>query len=80
MIAAHIAGMKKFVPTARKMASPTTKVVAVVEQALTTRRPKARYVVALLPKVQAAVVPNLPAALRDRIMTMLVGLPRHRRG
>ena len=80
LYAAHIAGMKKFVPTARKMASPTTKVVAVVEQALTTRRPKARYVVALLPKVQAAVVPNLPTALRDRIMTMLVGLPRRPRG
>jgi len=80
LYAAHIAGMKKFVPTARKMASPTTKVVAVVEQALTVRRPKPRYVVALLPKVQAAVVPNLPTALRDRIMTMLVGLPRRPRG
>jgi hypothetical protein len=80
LYAAHIAGMKKFVPTARKMASPTTKVVAVVEQALTARRPKARYVVALLPKVQAAVVPNLPTALRDRVMTMLVGLPRRPRG
>jgi NAD(P)-dependent dehydrogenase (short-subunit alcohol dehydrogenase family) len=80
LYASHIAGMKKFVPTARKMASPTTKVVAVVEEALTTRRPKARYVVALLPKVQAAVVPKLPTALRDRVMTMLVGLPRRPRG
>jgi hypothetical protein len=26
------------------------------------------------------VVPNLPTALRDRIMTMLVGLPRRPRG
>ncbi len=80
LYAKHLAGMKKFVPTARKMASPTTKVVAVVEEALTARRPRARYVVALLPKVQAAVVPNLPTALRDRIMTMLVGLPRRPRG
>ena len=80
LYAKHIAGMKKFVPTARKMASPTTKVVAVVEEALTARRPKARYVVAFLPKVQAAVVPNLPTALRDRVMTMLVGLPRRPRG
>jgi NAD(P)-dependent dehydrogenase (short-subunit alcohol dehydrogenase family) len=80
LYARHIAGMKKFVPTARKMASPTTKVVAVVEEALTARRPRARYVVALLPKLQAAVVPNLPTALRDRIMTMLVGLPRRPRG
>jgi NAD(P)-dependent dehydrogenase (short-subunit alcohol dehydrogenase family) len=80
LYAKHIAGMKKFVPTVRKMASPTSKVVAVVEEALTARRPKARYVVAFLPKVQAAVVPNLPTALRDRVMTMLVGLPRRPRG
>ncbi len=80
LYAKHLAGMKKFVPTARKMASPTTKVVAVVEEALTARRPKARYVVALLPKVQAAVVPKLPTALRDRVMMMLVGLPRRPRG
>jgi NAD(P)-dependent dehydrogenase (short-subunit alcohol dehydrogenase family) len=80
LYAKHIAGMKKFVPTVRKMASPTSKVVAVVEEALTARRPKARYVVALLPKVQAAVVPNLPTALRDRVMTILVGLPRRPRG
>lgn len=80
LYAKHIAGMKKFVPTARKMASPTSKVVRVVEEALTARRPKARYVVALLPKIQTAVVPNMPAALRDRVMTMLVGLPRRPRG
>ena len=47
LYAKHIAGMKKFVPTARKLASPTDKVVAVVEEALTARRPRARYVVAL---------------------------------
>lgn len=80
LYARHIAGMKKFVPTARKMASPTSKVVRVVEEALTARRPRARYVVALLPKIQTAVVPKLPAALRDRVMTMLVGLPRRPRG
>ncbi|OBK76457.1 SDR family NAD(P)-dependent oxidoreductase [Mycobacterium sp. 1274761.0] len=75
----HIAGMKKFVPTARRMASPTKKVVAVVEKALTTRKPKARYVVALLPKIQAALVPNLPVAVRDRVLGMLAGLPRRPR-
>ncbi len=62
LYAKHIAGMKKFVPTARKLASPTNKVVAVVEEALTARRPRARYVVALLPKLQTALVTNMPAA------------------
>jgi hypothetical protein len=72
--------MKKFVPRARKMASPTAKVVAVVEEALAARRPRARYVVALLPKLQTVLVTNMPAALRDRLMTMLVGLPHRPRG
>ena len=73
-------GMKKFVPTSRKLMSPTNKVVAVVEEALTARRPRARYVVALLPKLQTALVTNMPAALRDRVMTVMVGLPRRPRG
>ena len=79
LYAKHIVGMKKFVPRARKMASPTKKVVAVVEEALTARRPRARYVVALLPKVQTVLVTNMPVALRDRLMTMMVGLPRRPR-
>ncbi len=76
LYAKHIVGMKKFVPRARKLASPTNKVVAVVEEALTARRPKARYVVGLLPKLQTALVTNMPAALRDRLMGFMVGLPR----
>jgi NAD(P)-dependent dehydrogenase (short-subunit alcohol dehydrogenase family) len=80
LYARHIAGMKKFVPTARKLASPTNKVVSVVEEALTARRPRARYVVALLPKLQTALVTNMPAALRDRVMSIMVGLPRRPRG
>jgi len=79
LYAKHIAGMKKFVPRARKIASPTDKVVAVVEEALTARRPKARYVVALLPKIQIMLVTNMPAALRDRLMGFMVGLPRRPR-
>jgi NAD(P)-dependent dehydrogenase (short-subunit alcohol dehydrogenase family) len=79
LYAKHILGMKKFVPRARKMASPTDKVVAVVVEALTARRPKARYVVALLPKIQTVLVTKMPAALRDRLMGSIVGLPRRPR-
>ncbi len=79
LYAKHIVGMKKFVPRARGMASPTSKVVAVVVEALTARRPRARYVVALLPKIQTAVVPLIPTALRDRLMAVLVGIPRRPR-
>lgn len=80
LYAKHVAGMKKFVPRARKMASPTAKVVAVVEEALTARKPRARYVVALVPKLQTVLVTNLPTALRDRLMAMMIGLPRRPRG
>jgi NAD(P)-dependent dehydrogenase (short-subunit alcohol dehydrogenase family) len=80
LYAKHIAGMKKFVPRARKMASPTNKVVAVVVEALTARRPRARYVVALLPKLQTVLVTNMPTPLRDRLMAVVGGLPRRSRG
>jgi NAD(P)-dependent dehydrogenase (short-subunit alcohol dehydrogenase family) len=76
----HITGMKKFVSLSKKMAVPTDRVVAVVDEALTTRRPRARYVVGLMPKVQAAVVTNVPTPLRDRMLSMMVGLPRRSRG
>lgn len=80
LYAKHITGMKKFIPMARKTAVPTVKVVTVVEEALTARRPRARYVVGLGPKLQIALVTNMPAALRDRVMSMMVGLPRRPRG
>ena len=80
LYAEHIAGMKKFIPVSRKMAVSTDKVVAVVEEALTARRPRARYVVGLGPKLQAALVTNMPTALRDRLMSTMVRLPRRPRG
>ena len=80
LYAKHIAGMKKFIPVSRKMAIPTDKVVAVVDEALTARRPRARYVVGLGPKLQAALLTNMPTVLRDRLMLTMVRLPRKPRG
>lgn len=74
--AGHIAGMKSFVPAARRMAVPAAKVVAVVEEALTARRPRARYAVGLGPKVQLALMTNLPTGLRDRLIAGLTRVPR----
>ncbi|MGV0743644.1 SDR family NAD(P)-dependent oxidoreductase [Mycolicibacterium sp. XJ870] len=76
LYAKHIAGMKKFVPMARKMAVPTSKVVAVVEEALTARRPRARYIVGLGNKAQVALMTNMPAVLRDRVLAKVAGVPR----
>lgn len=80
LYAKHISGMKRFVPMARRMAVSTDKVVAVVDEALTARRPRARYVVGLGPRLQMALVSNMPTPLRDRLMSMIVGLPRRSRG
>jgi NAD(P)-dependent dehydrogenase (short-subunit alcohol dehydrogenase family) len=76
LYAKHIEGMNKFIPVARKMAVPPAKVVAVVEEALTARKPKARYLVGLGTKVQVAFMRNMPAAVRDRIVARVFGVPR----
>jgi NAD(P)-dependent dehydrogenase (short-subunit alcohol dehydrogenase family) len=68
LYAKHIAGMKKMVPMSQKIAVPAEKVSAVVEEALTARRPRARYVVGLANKVQVAVMTNLPTRARDLVL------------
>jgi NAD(P)-dependent dehydrogenase (short-subunit alcohol dehydrogenase family) len=76
LYAKHIAGFKKkMIPTSQRMAVPPQKVSAVVEQALTARRPRARYVVGVGPKAMAAVMPALPTKLRDRALRRVSGQP-----
>jgi NAD(P)-dependent dehydrogenase (short-subunit alcohol dehydrogenase family) len=75
LYAKHVAGMKKFIPFSQRMAVPTEKVSAVVEEALTARRPRARYVVGIGPKVQLALISNLPTRARDRVLRMVSGQP-----
>jgi NAD(P)-dependent dehydrogenase (short-subunit alcohol dehydrogenase family) len=71
----HIAGLKKFVPVSQRMAVPTEKVSTLVEHALVTRRPRARYVVGFGPRLQAGLVPKLPAAVRDLVLRKVSGQP-----
>ena len=80
LYASHIAGMKKVVPTNQKMAVPVDRVVDVVDQALTARRPRPRYVVGLTPKLLVASLTKMPVGLRDQVLAVLVGLPRRPRG
>lgn len=75
LYARHIAGMKKRIPLSHKMAVAPAKVAAVVDHALTTRRPRARYVVGVGPKVQAALMTNIPARIRDRVLRVVAGQP-----
>jgi NAD(P)-dependent dehydrogenase (short-subunit alcohol dehydrogenase family) len=75
LYARHIAAFKKMIPVYQKLAGPAEKVSAVVEEALTARRPRARYVVGVGPKLQVAVMTNLPARLRDQVLRRVSGQP-----
>lgn len=71
----HFDGMKKSVTAMQKMAVPPADVAVVVEKALTARRPRARYVVGLGPKVQAAAAASAPTAVRDRVLRLVMHQP-----
>jgi NAD(P)-dependent dehydrogenase (short-subunit alcohol dehydrogenase family) len=65
LYAKHVAGFKKMIPMSQRLAVPTEKVSAVVEEALTARRPRARYIVGFGPKAQVALMSVMPTRLRD---------------
>jgi NAD(P)-dependent dehydrogenase (short-subunit alcohol dehydrogenase family) len=75
LYAKHIAGAKKFVHVWQRMGVPAEKVSAVVEEALTARRPRARYVVGVGPKLQVALMTNLPTRMRDLLLRKISGQP-----
>ena len=75
LYAKHIAGFKKMIPVSRRIAVPTAKVSAVVEEALTARRPRARYIVGFGPKAQVALMTVLPTKLRDVALRKVSGQP-----
>jgi NAD(P)-dependent dehydrogenase (short-subunit alcohol dehydrogenase family) len=71
----HLDGMRRTIPRAQRMAKPVDTVAAQIERALTANRPKARYVVGLDAKAQAAVVTLLPQRLKDRAFALATGTP-----
>jgi NAD(P)-dependent dehydrogenase (short-subunit alcohol dehydrogenase family) len=75
LYAKQIAGFKKRIPLSQKLAVPAEKVSAVVEEALTARRPRARYVVGVGPKLQVALMTNLPTRIRDLALRKISGQP-----
>lgn len=74
LYAQHIRGMRKLVPTLQRRTAPPDVVARVVEQALTARRPRARYAAGA--QAQAMVTMNavLPTRLNDAIGARLLGL------
>lgn len=76
LYARHAKGFKRVIPISQKLAAPADSVARSVEQALTVRRPRARYVVGAGPKLQTALMQVTPAAIGDPILSRLVGVPR----
>lgn len=72
----HLEGFRKTIPRAQRAAVPVDEVTAVIERALTDRRPRARYVVGRGPRVQAILAAMTPTAVRDRVLCAGTGVPR----
>jgi NAD(P)-dependent dehydrogenase (short-subunit alcohol dehydrogenase family) len=76
LYAKHTDGFRRMIPMSQKLASPADDVAACVEKALTSSRPKARYVVGLGPRVQAAMSGATPTPVLDFALSRALGVPR----
>lgn len=71
----HVAGMRTSVPISQRLAVAPEKVSDVVRAALTARRPRPRYIVGIGPRLQVALMTNLPARVRDRVLRIVMRQP-----
>jgi NAD(P)-dependent dehydrogenase (short-subunit alcohol dehydrogenase family) len=76
LYAKHIEGMRKAIPLAQRMASPVDRVAKVVEKALTTSRPKPRYLAGRGAGMSKALQRFAPSPLRDRVVAATTRVPR----
>lgn len=76
LYAKHIEGMRKAIPLAQKIASPVDRVAKVVEKALTTSRPKARYLAGRGAGMSKALSRFAPLPVRDRVIGATSRVPR----
>ncbi|OBF18417.1 SDR family NAD(P)-dependent oxidoreductase [Mycobacterium sp. ACS4331] len=75
LYAKHVAGFRRSIPLSRRIAVPADDVAKVVEEALTAKRPHARYPVGLGPTVQMAVLNRLPSSVSDLLVRKVLGQP-----
>jgi NAD(P)-dependent dehydrogenase (short-subunit alcohol dehydrogenase family) len=76
LYARHIDGFRRMIPMSLKLSTPAEGVAATVEKALTASRPKARYVVGLGPRAQAAAAGLTPTPVMDFALSRALGVPR----
>ena len=76
LYAKHIQGMRKAIPTAQKMAVSPERVASSIERALTSRRPRARYVSGGAGARAQAWSGRLPTAIIDAAQRSMTGVPK----
>jgi NAD(P)-dependent dehydrogenase (short-subunit alcohol dehydrogenase family) len=76
LYAKHLEGARKSIPRAARMAAPVDGVAKTIEKALTTSRPRARYVVGGNARAQATLAALTPTAVLDRVLGLGLGVPR----
>ncbi|HEV7562772.1 MAG TPA: SDR family oxidoreductase [Solirubrobacterales bacterium] len=69
-----IENYRKIVRQTAERGIPPEKVAAVIEHALSSNRPRSRYLVGLDAKVQARIKPLIPTPVFDRIVAKLMGM------
>jgi NAD(P)-dependent dehydrogenase (short-subunit alcohol dehydrogenase family) len=74
---AAIAALRTAVDDTARRGIPADAVARAVEHALTSRRPKTRYLVGTDARVQAVLAACVPDRLRDSIIARQLKLPRH---
>jgi NAD(P)-dependent dehydrogenase (short-subunit alcohol dehydrogenase family) len=73
--AGQVAGARKLATMAERNAIPPEKVAAVIANALTTRRPRGRYLVGVDARLQAVIAAS-PTVAADWVTRRLVGAPK----
>jgi len=76
LYAKHLDGARRMIPRSQRMASSVDGVAAAIERALTARRPRARYVVGVGPRVQGALAQVTPTGALDAALRAASGVPR----
>jgi hypothetical protein len=68
LYASHIAGSRKLLGRMAKLAADPKRVTKAVDHALTSRRPKRRYLLDIVSRAQKAVVTITPTAINDAVL------------
>ena len=76
LYAKHIEGQRRGIPKSQRSATPAEGAAEVIEQALTVRRPRPRYVVGTAPKIMGAVARLVPTRVMDGVLRSMGGVPR----